>query len=67
MTPMNWKLWKNWDQQSQLEDILAEFNDASAKHRFDVGYSTELKTKLTPEHPLPVYVQSPPVPIILPD
>ena len=37
------------------------------KHRFDVGYNTELKIKLTPEHPLPVYVQGPPAPIHLRD
>ena len=34
-----------------------------AKHCFDVGYNTELKIKLTPKHPLPVYVQGPPAPI----
>ena len=33
-----------------------------AKHRLDVGYNTELKIKLTPEQPLPVYVQGPPAP-----
>ena len=38
-----------------------------AKHRFDVGYNTELKIKLTPEHPLPVYVQGPPAAIHLRD
>ena len=38
-----------------------------AKHRFDIGYNTELKIKLTPEHPLPLYVQGPPAPIHLRD
>ena len=38
-----------------------------AKHLFDVGYNTELKIKLTPEHPFPVYVQGPPAPIHLRD
>ena len=38
-----------------------------SKHRFDVGYNTELKIKLTPEHQLPVYVQGPPAPIHLRD
>ena len=38
-----------------------------ARHRFDVGYNTELKIKLTPEHPLPVYVQGPPASIHLRD
>ena len=34
---------------------------------FDVRYNTELKIKLTPEHPLPVYVQGPPAPVRLRD
>ena len=38
-----------------------------AKHRFDVGSNTELKIKLTPEHPLPVYDEGPPAPIYLRD
>ena len=37
-----------------------------AKHGFDVGYNTE-KIKLTPERPLPVYVQGPPAPFHLRD
>ena len=36
-----------------------EFSDIVGKHRFDVGLNTELKVKLTLEHELPVYVQSP--------
>ena len=46
----------NSDQKRQLEEFLVEYHDVFAKHRFDVGYNTELKIKLTPEHPLPVYV-----------
>ena len=57
----------NIDQKRQLEEILVEYHDVFAKHRFDVGYNTELKIKLTPEHPLPVYVQGPPAPIHLRD
>ena len=57
----------NADQRRQLEEILFEYHDVFGKHCFDVGYSTELKIKLTPEHPLPVYVQSPPAPIHLRD
>ena len=38
-----------------------------AKHRFDIGYNTELKIKLTPDHNLPVFVQSPQTPIHLRD
>ena len=55
------------DQKRQLEEFLVEYHDVFAKHRFDVGYNTELKIKLTPEHPLPVYVQGPPAPIHLRD
>ena len=43
-------------QRSEVEELLVEFSDIFAKHRFDVGYNTELKIKLTPEHDLPVYV-----------
>ena len=39
----------------------------SHKHRFNVGYKTELKIKLTPKHLLPVYVLGPPAPIHLRD
>ena len=36
-----------------------------AKHCVDVGCIIKLKIKLTPEHPLPVYVQGPTAPIHL--
>ena len=42
----------NADQKRQLEEFLVKYHDVFAKHRFDVGYNTELKIKLTPEHPL---------------
>ena len=48
-----------------MQELLVEYYDIFAKHRFDVGYSTELKVKLTPEHDLPVYVQNPTTPIHL--
>ena len=57
----------NADQKRQLEEFLVEKHDAFAKHGFDVGYNTELKIKLLPEHPLPLYVQGPPAPIQLRD
>ena len=57
----------NADQKRQLAEFLVQYHDVFAKHRFDVGYNTELKIKLTPEHPLPVYVQGPPAPIHLRD
>ena len=54
-------------QQTDVESLLIEFSDIFAKHRFDVGYNTEYKVKLTPEHKLPVYTQSPPTMIHLRD
>ena len=54
-------------QKLQVEELLVEFSDIFAKHRFDVGFNTELKIRLTPEHELPVYVQSPQTPIHLRD
>ena len=63
--------WENSDltpeQKVDVENLLVEFSDIFAKHRFDVGYNTELKIKLTPEHDMPVYVQSPITPIHLRD
>ena len=53
----------NAEQKRQLEEFLVEYHDVFAKLCFDVDYNTELKIKLTPEHPLPVYVQGPPAPI----
>ena len=47
----------NADQKA--EDFLVKYHDAFAKHRFDVGYNAELTIKITPEHPLPVYVLGP--------
>ena len=46
---------------------MIEHHDMFARNRFDVDYNIELKIKLTPEHPLPVYVQGPPAPIHLRD
>ena len=59
--------WKNSalteEQKEQVEELLIEFHDIFAKHRFDVDYNTELKVKLTPEHQLPLYFQGPPTPV----
>ena len=55
------------EQKQKLEEFLVEYHDVFAKHRFDVGYNTELKIKLTPSNPHPVYVQGPPAPIHLRD
>ena len=48
-----------------MQNLLSEYYDIFAKHRFDVGYNTELKVKLTLAHDLPWYAQSPPAPIHL--
>ena len=45
-----------------MKELLVEYSDIFAKHRFDVGYNNELKVKLTPEHYIPVYVQNRPTP-----
>ena len=73
MKPINWIFLKiSWDicvldviRKKELEQFLIECHDVFAKHRFEVSYNTELKSKLTPE--LPVYVQGPPAPIHLRD
>ena len=55
----------NESQKQQVEELLVKFSDVFAKHRFDVGYNSEITMKLTPEHDQPVYTQSPPTPIHL--
>ena len=55
------------EQIQELQEILVDYIDLFAKHRFDVGYNTEFKVKFTPTHDIPVYVQSPPTPIHLRD
>ena len=60
--------WKNSvlnEAQKQVEELLVEISDIFAKHRFDVGYNSETRMKLTPDHDQPVYTQSPPTPIHL--
>ena len=46
-------------------ELLVEFSDIFPKSRFDVGYNTDLKIKLTPERSIPIYEQGPPKPIHL--
>ena len=40
------------EQFQAMRELLVDYIDIFAKHRFDVGYNTELKFKLTPEHDL---------------
>ena len=49
----------NQDQIFEMQNTFVEDYDIYAKHRFDVGYNTELKVKLTPADDLPVYIISP--------
>ena len=55
----------NEAQKQQVEELFVELSDIFAKHRFDVGYNSEVTMKITPEHDQPVYTQSPPTPIHL--
>ena len=57
------KLALNDEQKAVVGEVLVEFSDIFAKHRFDVGYNTDLKIKLTPERNIPIYKQGPPMPI----
>ena len=50
-----------------VENILVEFHDIFARHRFDVGINTEFKVQLTPLDNRPAYSQRLPVPINLKD
>ena len=48
---------------SQIEDLLVEFHDIFARHRFDIGMNEDFKVKLTPKDDSPAYSQSLPTPI----
>ena len=55
------------DAKQAVEDLLAEFHDIFARHRFDIGINTEFKVQLTPLDNSPAYSQSLPAPINLKD
>ena len=48
-----------------VENLLVEFHDIFARHRFDIGINTEFKVQLTPLDNRPAYSQSLPAPIKL--
>ena len=48
-----------------MEDLLVEFHDIFARHRFDVGLNTSFKAKLTPESNIPIYAPNPQTPVHL--
>ena len=53
------------EQRSKIENLHVEFSYIFAKHRFDIGYNSDLKIKLKPEPTRPLYTQGPPTPIHL--
>ena len=55
------------EERQQIEEILIEFHDIFARHRFDIGTNHEFKVKLTPNDDRPAYSQSLPTPINLKD
>ena len=50
---------------ARIEDLLVEFHDIFARHRFDIGMNEDFKVKLTPKDDSPAYSQSLPTPITL--
>ena len=55
----------NDEEQEKIEELLVEFHDIFARHRFDIGMNEEFKVKLTPKDDSPAYSQSLPAPINL--
>ena len=53
------------DAKQAVEDLLVEFRDIFARHRFDIGIKTEFKVQLTPLDNRPAYSQSLSAPINL--
>ena len=55
------------DPKQAAENLLVEFQDIFARHRFDIRINTEFKVQLTPSDNKPAYSQSLPAPINLKD
>ena len=55
------------DAKQAVENLLVEFHDIFARHRFDIGINTEFKVQLTPLDNRPVYSESLPALINLKD
>ena len=49
----------------KIEDLLVEFHDIFARHRFEIGMNKDFKVKLTPKDDSRAYSQSLPAPINL--
>ena len=54
-------------EKQHIEDILVQYHDIFARHRFDIGTNREFKVKLTPNDDRPAYSQSLPTPFNLKD
>ena len=54
-------------EKQHIEDILVQYHDIFARHRFDIGTNREFKVKLTPNDDRPAYSQNLPTPINLKD
>ena len=50
---------------ARIEDLLVDFHDIFARHRFDIGMNEDFKVKWTPKDDFPAYSQSLPTPIKL--
>ena len=48
-----------------MENLLVEFHDIFARHRFDVGPNTSFKANLTPENSMPIYAPNTQTPVHL--
>ena len=55
------------DAKQAVEDLLVEFHNIFARHRFDIGINTEIKVQLTPLDNRPAYSQNLLAPINLKD
>ena len=53
------------EEKEKIEELLVEFHDTFARHRFDIGMNEDFKVKLTPKDDSPAYSQSLPAPINL--
>ena len=53
------------EEKEKIEELLLEYHDIFARHRFDIGMNEEFKVKLTPKDDSPAYSQSLPTPINL--
>ena len=50
-------------EKARIEDLLVEFHDIFARHRFDIGMNEDFKVKLNPKDDSPAYSQSLPTAI----